>query len=237
MRDEGRRGLPERQTTTEEVAAALRSEILAGEYSPGERVRQDEVAARLEVSITPVREAFTLLRAEGLLRSDAHRGVQVFEPTEADLRELYEIRIGLERMAIRHAAAQCDERTLDALDEMVAKMDLTPDHDAYFALNKEFHTTLYRTAGMPRLSQMVHTLRDASDVYLHLFVVELGDEQMWEIRRASDQDHRAIMAACRERDGGTAEEVLEAHLLRTLAAVTKLLRSRQARTTGGKTAT
>lgn len=218
-----RGSLEPRTTTSEAVAAVLRAEILAGDHAPGARLRQDEVAARLGVSITPVREAFTQLRAEGMLRSDAHRGVQVFAPTVADLRELYEMRISLERLAIRHAAAHVTPAVLDELDALVREMGDVRDHDRYFEQNKELHTKLYAAARMPRLTELVHTLRDASDVYLHLFVVELTDARMEAIRRASDEDHRAILAACRAGNGDEAEVVLEAHLNHTLASVVELL--------------
>lgn len=225
MASRSRKSLHPRQTTSEAVAAALRAEILAGEYSPGERLRQDEVAARLGVSITPIREAFTLLRAEGLLRRDVHRGVQVFAPTESDLVELYEMRIALERLAVRHAASRVGEESLDSLERLVAKMDSNPDHDGYFAQNKDFHTQLYRAAGWPRLSDTVHVLRDASDVYLHLFVVRLGDDKLRQLRSSSDADHRAIVAACRAREADVTEELMETHLRRTLGAAIELLQA------------
>ena len=92
-----------RRTASEAVSERLRAEIQRGDLPPGTRLRQGEVAARFGVSTTPVREAFALLQAQGLVRIDPHRGAIVFLPTAKDAQELYEIRIALETLAIGRA--------------------------------------------------------------------------------------------------------------------------------------
>src|ERR1700758_5490422 len=87
------------RTRAEAVAERLRQMIISGELAPGTRLRQAEIAELFNVSTTPVREAFTSLAREGFVRQDAHRGVEVFHPTEADIRENYEIRLALEPLA------------------------------------------------------------------------------------------------------------------------------------------
>src|SRR5213593_1234309 len=84
---------PPPRTRAEAIAAELRRAILVGELAPGDRLRQAEMAERYGVSTTPVREAFTALAGEGLVRQDAHRGVVVFSPSVDEVSETYEIRI------------------------------------------------------------------------------------------------------------------------------------------------
>ena len=79
-------------TIPEQIAAALRQDIVTGWLTAGVRLRQVEIAQRFGVSTTPVREAFALLQSDGLVRLDTHRGVTVFLPTMQDLIEHYEIR-------------------------------------------------------------------------------------------------------------------------------------------------
>jgi DNA-binding GntR family transcriptional regulator len=68
-------------TRSEAVAGELRRMIQSGEFPPGARLRQAEIAARFGMSTTPVREAFMILAQEGIVRQDAHRGVVVFQPS------------------------------------------------------------------------------------------------------------------------------------------------------------
>src|ERR1700742_4105097 len=86
------------------VAEELRRLILSGELPAGTRLRQVELAQRFNVSTTPVREAFTVLARQGLVRHDVQRGVVVFTPTVGDVLENYEIRIALESLATEIAA-------------------------------------------------------------------------------------------------------------------------------------
>ena len=109
-------------TIPEQIAAALRHDIVTGHLAAGTRLRQVEIAHRFGVSTTPVREAFGLLQSDGLVRIDTHRGVTVFLPTIEDLIEHYEIRRALEMLAVEKAAERF--QTQDAppliaiLDEM-----------------------------------------------------------------------------------------------------------------------
>ena len=81
------------------VAERLRAQIVAGELPAGTKLRQVEIARRLDVSTTPVREALAALQREGLVRLHPQRGAVVFLPTVEDLREHYEIRAALEAVA------------------------------------------------------------------------------------------------------------------------------------------
>jgi DNA-binding GntR family transcriptional regulator len=89
-----------RKSLGEDVAERLREAILHGELSPGQRLREEELSVRLEVSRGPVRDAFILLEREGLVRSSRNRGVSVVELTRNDLQEIYTLRSALEPLAI-----------------------------------------------------------------------------------------------------------------------------------------
>ncbi len=97
-------GLDGPRTISGAVAARLRQEIVAGELPAGQRLRQVEIARRLGVSTTPVREALAALQREGLVALHPQRGAVVFLPSVDDLREHYEIRIALEELAVGKAA-------------------------------------------------------------------------------------------------------------------------------------
>src|SRR5205823_3309951 len=111
------------RTRAEAVAQRLRQMIVSGELAPGDRLRQNEIAELFQVSTTPVREAFTSLAREGFVRQDAHRGVEVFRPTEDDIRENYEIRLVLEPLAAEHAALSITEEALGELGRILDEME------------------------------------------------------------------------------------------------------------------
>ena len=196
------------------VAERLRAEIVAGERTPGTRLPQVEIARRLGVSTTPVREALAMLQREGLVRLHPQRGAVVFVPTVADLREHYEIRAALEALAVARAAEVFEPEWAIPLETLLAEMRTGPPAARYIALNHEFHNTLYRHSGRRQLTDMVASLRDASSAYLHIYraAADFPVERL-------DAEHRAMLAACVARDPEAAAAATRLHLERTVEHV------------------
>ena len=216
---DGGRGLT-RQTASEAVAQRLRAEIQRGDLQPGTRLRQSEVAARFAVSTTPVREAFAWLQAHGLVRIDPHRGAIVFHPTTNDARELYEIRLTLEALALSHAIKNLSDEEIEELQDLLDGMHGNEGTDEWSQLHSRFHMTLYNSAGMPRLATMIANLRDASSSYINMFVTEAGNVD------TSRRGHQEIVDACKRRDVRAAKKAITEHLRVTLdALVTSFERS------------
>ena len=199
-----------RQTASEAVAERLRQEIQRGDLPPGTRLRQSEVAARFAVSTTPVREALAWLQAHGLVRIDPHRGAIVFHPTTNDARELYEIRVALETLAITRAVKALSENEIDELQGILDEMYGNEGTDRWSQLHNRFHMTLYNSAGMPRLATMIANMRDASSSYINMFVTEAGNVD------TSRQGHQEILDACKRRDVRNAKRAVTDHLRVTL---------------------
>jgi DNA-binding GntR family transcriptional regulator len=194
------------------VARRLRAMITSGELPLGSRLRQNEIAERLGVSSTPVREAFLLLAREGLVNQDTHRGAVVFSPTVADVQENYEMRIALECLAAELAAKQLEPRQLDELDALLARMDeaLRTDVDLHTkVLNRQFHTTIYRAAGRPRLLEWIETLRDTATIYQALLIQPTVSDEYLDAVRA---EHAEILAALRARAPKRAARAVRVHL-------------------------
>jgi DNA-binding GntR family transcriptional regulator len=156
-----------------------------------------------------VREAFTALAREGLVRHDVQRGVVVFRPSTEDVRENYEIRIALEPLATELAADTVDDATLNRLDELVARMRRTKRPHDYQRLNREFHRTIYAAAGRQRLFEIIESLRDAFEAYVRFDATVRPDPRWSEDVQA---EHEAIAAALRARDPRRARKVMTDHL-------------------------
>ena len=196
------------------VAESLRAEIVAGERAPGSRLPQVEIARRLGVSTTPVREALGMLQREGLVRLHPQRGAVVFIPTVADLREHYEIRAALEALAAARTAELFDPDWAAPLEKLLDEMRTGPPAARYLELNQRFHTMLYEHSGRRKLVDMIASLRDASSAYLHIYRAA----EDFPVERL-DAEHRAMLAACVARDADSAAEATRLHLERTVVHV------------------
>ena len=114
---------PQDNVASTRIADALRAAILDGRYRPGERIRQEEVAARSGVSRIPVREALRMLAAEGLVTLVANTGAWVAKLSLDECVETYLIRERLEPMLLRASLPNLDEAAIGRLELLIASME------------------------------------------------------------------------------------------------------------------
>lgn len=200
------------------VAEHLRAQIVAGELPAGTKLRQVEIARRLDVSTTPVREALASLQREGLVRLHPQRGAVVFLPSVEDLREHYEIRAALESLAAARTAGRFEKPWAKPLEALLAEMQDGPPAERYIELNQRFHTELYGRSERRRLVEMIAGLRDASSAYLHIYRAAAD----FPVKRL-DSEHRRILAACVARDAHEAAAATREHLENTVEHVASRL--------------
>jgi DNA-binding GntR family transcriptional regulator len=206
-----------RRTASHAVAAQLRSEIQRGELKAGTRLRQGEIAQRFGVSTTPVREAFALLQAQGLVRVDPHKGAIVFHPTVEDLRHLYEIREALEVLAVEKAIKHFTPEKLDELQEFIDKMKKTRDEQEWLDLNGRFHIGTYEPTNRNRLTSLIADLRDSSTSYINMLLASEPSHTR------PDHEHQEILDACREGNVRRAKKAVRAHMQNTVNHVMRLI--------------
>ena len=141
----------DRQTLQYKVTTKLREVILKGEFKWGDRLIQEEWAAKLGVSRMPIRDALRQLEIEGLVRIEPRRGAIVTPITAEDIEEIYHLRALLEGEALERSIPYLEQEDLQTLEDYHEKMQaLGKDEDdirEYMELNKEFHKVVYR--GMP----------------------------------------------------------------------------------------
>ena len=207
----------QRLTTSEALARELRTGIQRGDFPPGSRLRQADVAERFGVSTTPVREAFALLQAEGLLRIDPHRGAFVFSPSEKDVSEYFEIRELLEDLAITLAAERITDDLLREVGALHQQMIATDDPAGWAELNNRFHLRIYEAADRPRLCSIIMNLREASSAYLQMCLAAGGR------KIGADHEHASLLDALRSGNASGARAATREHLRRTFEAVITFL--------------
>lgn len=184
----------------------LLDEIREGRLMPGERLRETELAERLGVSRTPVREAIRQLEADGLVGHVPRIGASVRKLDYAEVMELYEMRAVLEGTAARlaaRAASEVELQELAALNEQLAGAGTGPEASR---LNRIFHATLLDVAKNRFLSRSMLSLQRA--------LLILGPSQLSDSARAVEavDEHRHLLDALLTRDGAVAESAMRAHI-------------------------
>jgi DNA-binding GntR family transcriptional regulator len=159
--------LDDQQQLTDRVLVALREAITSGRLPADARIKQEQIAAELGVSRTPVREALHLLEQEGLVRLVPRRGALVQGFTAADVRELYELRELLEPAAAALATARATEADRETVQRLAA---LTERRRGGFEANRDFHRALCAPCGnglVMRTLDSVWTHRAASGLFAY----------------------------------------------------------------------
>ena len=187
------------------ISQELATRIISGQIAPGERLRQDHIAAEFGASHVPVREAFRHLESRGLAVSEPRRGFRVAGFSPAEVREVAEMRAALEVLALRHAAPHLTPAILDRAEEATRAGDHAGDIQAWEEANRQFHRLILDPCGMPRLLKSIADLHSASALVLFS-----GWRAEWEA--PTDRDHRAILHALRSGDLDRACAVLARHL-------------------------
>jgi len=188
------------------VASVLREAILKGLLKGGQQLKQDNIAAWFGVSRIPVREALRELEAEGLITLFPNRGAQVAELSAEEAREIYEIRILLETAALEWAVPQLEREDIDHAQKILDALDNEKSPGIWSRLNWEFHASLYRPAKRPRLLTIIGNLHVHVSRYLVVYLSAMNYHEQ------SQEEHKRLLAACREKDVAQAVKCLAEHL-------------------------
>jgi DNA-binding GntR family transcriptional regulator len=214
------RGAKTAASLAEQAYHALREQILDLRLLPGQLLAEHELAAQLGMSRTPVREAITRLRQEGLLTTVPRKGVIVTIPTVEAMREIYEIIIGIEGQAVRIAAARADAATIQQLEGVVAEQEAAlaaDDLGAWTRADRRFHDLLIEAAGNRRMRELMRQF-DGQLHRMRVATIHLRPKPF-----LSTQDHRTVVEAIRARDDESAYRLHIAHRQRALAEILPLI--------------
>ena len=186
---------------------------------PGERVRQEELAERLNVSRVPVREALKVLEAEGQVTYQAHRGYTVIALSLEELEEIYLARRLLETELTRSAVPRLSAELIEHLEKLAVRMDESAkaaDIAGYAEANWNFHFSLFERAGLQKIYRIVEVLWRMSEAYR----VAIFDAA-W--LKQAGRDHQTILDACRAKDVARAVAAQNEHRSNALESITAIL--------------
>ncbi len=211
------------------VIVSIREMILQGELSPGQRVREVELAGNLGVSRTPVREALPILAQEGLLTQLDTRGFVVREFTPQEIMDAIDVRGVLEGLAARTLAEQGPPRRLvqslhDCLregDEIFIKRHLVESDEArYGDMNKQFHALIVQGAGSKVIAEALERNSRIPFAAAHAIAFDRVDlHRMYDSLWQAHRQHHAIVQALEGGEGARVAALMIEHAYATKASI------------------
>ncbi|MGY1601605.1 GntR family transcriptional regulator [Geodermatophilus sp. SYSU D00815] len=216
-------------TSAGRTLATLRELILDGDLRPGTRLGEVELADRLGVSRTPVREALTRLAAEGLVELAPNRGARVATWTVAELEGVFDLRAALEPQLTGFAVARATSGDVEDLEELARRMLVVglpgpgQDLDALIPLNRAFHDRLVALADHPALATAL-----AAAIHPPIVLRNFHTYDEASLRR-SLAHHAEIVAAVRAGDAVWARAVMTAHISNARAVMVRAAREQAVR--------
>lgn len=212
-----------RSSLPEAAAERLRTLIIEGELPPGARLNERELSERLGVSRTPLREAFRMLAADGLLVRLPNRGAQVVSLSREDVRHAFEVMASLEGLSGELAAGRVTDADLEALRGLQDEMERAHagrDLPTYYRVNRAIHDRINAIAGNPILTHTFKTL----NARLHALRFRSNLVQAkWD---RAVEEHREMIEALAARDGERLRELLVGHVRTKLRTVLETMDDR-----------
>jgi DNA-binding GntR family transcriptional regulator len=204
---------------SQQIADSVRGSILSGELIPGERIRQEELAAEFGASRFPVREALRILEQRGLVTLAANRGAWVTRLTAAQCAELYQIREQLEPVLLADSIPNLTQPVIaeiaGVLDQLQAVGTLPAAR--YLDLDTRFHLLTYAGSGMDSVRATVERLLETTLYYRRAYhdLVTAADDRNWIL----EYDHRLILDAIQRGDAFEGRTMMALHTRRARLAL------------------
>ena len=189
----------------------VRSAIVSGRLKEGEKLNERRLATELGISTTPLKEALRVLEVEGLVRSEARKGIYVtFSPTQAE--EMTLARAAIESMIARQAAKRITPRDVETMRGFLAQMNAAlqaVDVPCLIELNEKFHDAIHDASGCEYLRR----LQNGQRMYDHAARLLILSEENERVR--SVEEHAAIVDAIAAKDPDRAERLMREHVIRS----------------------
>ena len=198
-------------TLQQQTYEFVRGQIIHLGFKPGEYINDAQIAEKLGISRTPVREAFQRLEKEGLLVNEARKGWRVYMLDLEDIGEIFELKIAIEGMVVRKAAECVDPSLRRDLEEALAEMKdavRDDDPDAWLQADIHLHNVLFLMANNERAEQIVRNLND------QWHRIRLGYVGLQGRTEKSVAEHEAFVRSVLVGDAAGAEGLMREHLAR-----------------------
>lgn len=208
------------------IGQTISEAIIAGELTPGMRLREAELAARFGVSRAPLREALRLLEERRLIERLPYSGVRVVEMSATMIADLYELREVLEGIACRRAATRITPEEIAELESLLADEGQYAEavengNVARPSPIRDFHFRVAQISGNAELLRLLST-----DLWRHARIYyRTMWKRLWKRSRVTHLEHVRILEALKDRDGEMAEMLMRRHIRRSREMLEELISS------------
>ncbi len=206
------------------VFNTLREAILKGELKPGERLMELQLASKLGVSRTPIREAIRMLEQEGLAVTVPRKGAEVAKMTEKDMEDVLQVRDALEELAVQLACDIISDEQIAQLEKSKEDFEISlrsRDIKKIAQADVAFHDCIYNATNNPKLVSIINNLREQ----MYRYRVEyLKDEKNYQKLIA---EHTRIVEGLKRKDKDEVSETIKGHIKNQAMAVKALIRSQE----------
>jgi DNA-binding GntR family transcriptional regulator len=205
------------ETKSDYAYRQVRDRILSGELQPGAVLQQRELASRIGISTTPLREALRRLKSEGLVELDAHRDARISPLRAEEARDLLELRKSLDPLAAGLAAQRRTNADIQAIRAAHAGLEPLPTQPAIGQLvaHRNFHAAIYRASHNDLLIEALEGLWDKADRYRRL---ALQTDRGQAARDQKADEHRMLVDFIAAGDSDAAANMMRAHIDTSLGA-------------------
>ena len=200
-----------KRTLWEQIADALREDIIREKIMPGERIVEEEIAEKFHVSRGPVREALRHIEEEGLIIYESHKGCTVREISYEEMQEKYLVRSTLEILAVRLIAGNLSEEYEEEMKDCLKEMgDAAKEKDVYriLCLDEEFHSCIVKAAKCDTLYKVWATLRE-SNIRAH-YTLEAESIIPFDVIR---KNHEVLLKGLKELSVEETSRLIEEHYM------------------------
>jgi DNA-binding GntR family transcriptional regulator len=197
------------KTSSDQAVILLRQAIISGDFKPGEKLREIEISEAIGISRSPIREAFRMLEAEGLVEIAPNKGATVTKLNEKDIREIYELRILIEIHGLRKAMENITQENISELHGILGLMESrikSEDYMGYLETSHEFHEFYMKNSQNERLYNLFQVLRN------NILAIQIFTHSFHKISDVSLEEHRRIFQAIKEKNFEKAKNYLKRHL-------------------------
>ncbi len=205
------------------VFKTLRQAILKGDMEPGERLMEITLANKLGVSRTPIREAIRKLELEGLVHMVPRKGAIVASISEKDMKDVLEVRVTLEELAVKLAIQNMEEPDIDQLRRAAKKFEsavIARDIVDIVEADVMFHDVIYNRTNNGRLIQIINNLREQMYRYRLEYVKDARTHSIL------ISEHQDIITALEKRDVDEAKNAVRQHIINQEKGIVRAIKDR-----------
>ena len=197
--------------TSLRIADSLREAILSGDFPPGSRLRQEEIAERLGSSRLPVRDALRILEADGLVTLKAYSGAWVAALDYDEFDTAYRIRERVDPLALALSIENITDEQVRRLHEIQARIEVTSGPEEFVVLDREFHLATYAGCRAQQLMTTVSRFWNTTQHFRRAYARTIDERG----RAIINYEHELLIDAIERRDTVDAERFLAGHIRRT----------------------